>query len=91
MTAEKHRIHFVFIIDGKTEEGIVPLTFTSSGRIAPRDTIACAAYVYDLDARIMLKNRTQKNFYVPLGVPITNASWLVNCASRYKSNQIRTV
>lgn len=87
------RIH-VKLHDG--QEVIVPMWVRSEAStserqeagslIIPAALMFMAVWIYDIDDRKILKNRTEKNFLVPLGVEEVTRQWLVdNRFVRYAS------
>jgi len=72
---ETHQVH-VKLENG--EEALVPCWLDNNGLIhVPTKLSLAAVWVYDCDARKVLKNKTGRSFLVPLGVKEVDRSWLV--------------
>lgn len=78
MSTAAHDIHFVFMgPGGRREDGIVATHFRPDGGLAiPAAALFMVSYAYDLTSRVMLKNKTGKNFLAPLGAERKDREWL---------------
>ena len=72
----RHQIHVKLATD---EEVIVACWLDATGKVVIPPKLAFAAtWLYDCDAKAVLKNKTGRNFLVPLGVKEVDRSWLID-------------